>query len=56
MFYWGNDLDIDIRRAALDGRVLDMNDPCSEADHRLARGVANGFPRGTGLTSPSRPR
>jgi len=46
--YWGNDLDIDIRRVAW-RRVLDMNDRALRQITASLGGVANGFPRETGF-------
>ena len=42
--YWGNELDIDIRRVAF-RRVLDMNDRALREIVCNLGGVANGFPR-----------
>ncbi len=53
--YWGNELDIDVRRVVW-RRVVDMNDRALRADHLALGGVANGFPRETGSTSRSPPR
>jgi len=46
--YWGNDLEIDIRRVAL-RRVLDMNDRALRQIVCNLGGVANGFPREAGF-------
>ena len=46
--YWGNDLDIDIRRVTW-RRVLDMNDRALRQVVTSLGGVANGFPRETGF-------
>ncbi len=46
--YWGNALDIDIRRVAWK-RVLDMNDRALRQITCSLGGVANGFPRETGF-------
>ncbi|MDP4795456.1 MAG: formate--tetrahydrofolate ligase, partial [Rhodospirillales bacterium] len=46
--YWGNALDIDIRRIAWK-RVLDMNDRALRQITCSLGGVANGFPRETGF-------
>ena len=46
--YWGNGLDIDIRRVAW-RRVLDMNDRALRQITTSLGGVANGFPRETGF-------
>jgi formate--tetrahydrofolate ligase len=46
--YWGNDLDIDIRRVAW-RRVLDMNDRALRQITASLGGVANGFPREAGF-------
>jgi formate--tetrahydrofolate ligase len=46
--YWGNELDIDIRRIAL-RRVMDMNDRALRQIVCNLGGVANGFPREAGF-------
>ena len=46
--YWGNELDIDIRRVAW-RRVLDMNDRALRQITASLGGVANGFPREAGF-------
>jgi formate--tetrahydrofolate ligase len=46
--YWGNELDIDIRRVAF-RRVLDMNDRALREIVCNLGGVANGFPREAGF-------
>ncbi|MBS0125477.1 formate--tetrahydrofolate ligase [Thetidibacter halocola] len=46
--YWGNELDIDIRRVAW-RRVVDMNDRALRQITCSLGGVANGFPRETGF-------
>ncbi len=46
--YWGNSLDIDIRRVVW-RRVLDMNDRALRQITASLGGVANGFPRETGF-------
>lgn len=46
--YWGNELDIDIRRIAF-RRVMDMNDRALRELVCNLGGVANGFPRETGF-------
>ena len=46
--YWGNSLDIDIRRVAW-RRVLDMNDRALRQITASLGGVANGFPREAGF-------
>lgn len=46
--YWGNALDIDVRRIAW-RRVLDMNDRALRQITASLGGVANGFPRETGF-------
>ena len=46
--YWGNDLDIDIRRVAW-RRVMDMNDRALRQITASLGGVANGFPREAGF-------
>jgi formate--tetrahydrofolate ligase len=46
--YWGNELEIDIRRVAL-RRVLDMNDRALRQIVCNLGGVANGFPREAGF-------
>jgi len=46
--YWGNELDIDIRRVAF-RRVLDMNDRALRSIVCNLGGVANGFPREAGF-------
>jgi len=46
--YWGNELDIDIRRIAF-RRVLDMNDRALRQIVCNLGGVANGFPREAGF-------
>jgi len=46
--YWGNELDIDIRRVAL-RRVVDMNDRALRQITASLGGVANGFPREAGF-------
>jgi formate--tetrahydrofolate ligase len=46
--YWGNELDIDIRRVAY-RRVMDMNDRALRDTVTSLGGVANGFPRQTGF-------
>ena len=46
--YWGNELDIDIRRVAF-RRVLDMNDRALRQIVCNLGGVANGFPREAGF-------
>jgi formate--tetrahydrofolate ligase len=50
--YWGNALDIDQRRIVW-RRVMDMNDRALRDMVVSLGGVANGFPRQTGSTSPS---
>ena len=46
--YWGNELDIDIRRVVW-RRVLDMNDRALRQITTSLGGVANGFPREAGF-------
>ncbi len=46
--YWGNDLEIDLRRVVW-RRVLDMNDRALRQITASLGGVANGFPRETGF-------
>ncbi|MCB1481943.1 MAG: formate--tetrahydrofolate ligase, partial [Rhodobiaceae bacterium] len=46
--YWGNALDIDIRRVAF-RRVMDMNDRALREIVCSLGGVANGFPREAGF-------
>ncbi|MFY1705986.1 formate--tetrahydrofolate ligase [Tritonibacter scottomollicae] len=46
--YWGNELDIDIRRVAW-RRVVDMNDRALRQITASLGGVSNGFPRETGF-------
>ena len=46
--YWGNELEIDIRRVVW-RRVLDMNDRALRQITSSLGGVANGFPRETGF-------
>ncbi|MDH3264432.1 MAG: formate--tetrahydrofolate ligase [Paracoccaceae bacterium] len=46
--YWGNELEIDIRRVAL-RRVMDMNDRALREIVCNLGGVANGFPREAGF-------
>ena len=46
--YWGNALDIDVRRVTW-RRVLDMNDRALRAIAQSMGGVANGFPRESGF-------
>lgn len=46
--YWGNELDIDIRRVTW-RRVLDMNDRALRQITTSLGGVANGFPREAGF-------
>ena len=46
--YWGNALDIDLRRVSW-RRVLDMNDRALREIVNSLGGVANGFPRETGF-------
>ncbi|QHQ34191.1 formate--tetrahydrofolate ligase [Algicella marina] len=46
--YWGNELDIDIRRIAY-RRVMDMNDRALRDNVHNLGGVANGFPRQGGF-------
>ena len=46
--YWGNDLDIDLRRIVW-RRVMDMNDRALRDMVVSLGGVANGFPRQTGF-------
>ncbi|MCB8839488.1 formate--tetrahydrofolate ligase [Aurantimonas sp. VKM B-3413] len=46
--YWGNDLEIDLRRVGW-RRVLDMNDRALRQVVSSLGGVANGFPRETGF-------
>ncbi|MDB4185254.1 formate--tetrahydrofolate ligase [Candidatus Pelagibacter sp.] len=46
--YWGNKLDIDVRRIAWK-RVMDMNDRSLRAININLGGVANGFPREDGF-------
>ncbi|MGR3496994.1 formate--tetrahydrofolate ligase [Citreimonas sp.] len=46
--YWGNELDIDIRRIVW-RRVVDMNDRALRQITASLGGVANGFPRETGF-------
>ncbi|WP_375258213.1 formate--tetrahydrofolate ligase [Citreimonas sp.] len=46
--YWGNELDIDIRRVVW-RRVVDMNDRALRQITASLGGVANGFPRETGF-------
>ena len=46
--YWGNALDIDVRRVAL-RRVMDMNDRALRGIVTSLGGVANGFPRESGF-------
>jgi formate--tetrahydrofolate ligase len=46
--YWGNELEIDIRRVAW-RRVLDMNDRALRQITTSLGGVANGFPREAGF-------
>ncbi|NCQ25093.1 MAG: formate--tetrahydrofolate ligase [Rhodobacteraceae bacterium CG17_big_fil_post_rev_8_21_14_2_50_63_15] len=45
--YWGNELDIDVRRVVW-RRVVDMNDRALRQINVSLGGVANGFPRETG--------
>lgn len=45
--YWGNELDIDVRRVVW-RRVVDMNDRALRQITASLGGVANGFPRETG--------
>ncbi|HID67354.1 MAG TPA: formate--tetrahydrofolate ligase [Roseibacterium sp.] len=46
--YWGNELDIDVRRVVW-RRVVDMNDRALRQITTSLGGVANGFPRETGF-------
>ncbi|MEI4233710.1 formate--tetrahydrofolate ligase [Roseovarius sp. D22-M7] len=46
--YWGNDLEIDVRRVVW-RRVVDMNDRALRQITASLGGVANGFPRETGF-------
>ena len=46
--YWGNELNIDIRRIAW-GRVIDMNDRALRVNTISLGGIANGFPRESGF-------
>lgn len=46
--YWGNDLDIDIRRIVW-RRVMDMNDRALRQITASLGGIANGFPREAGF-------
>lgn len=46
--YWGNELDIDIRRVVF-RRVMDMNDRALRQIVASLGGVANGYPRETGF-------
>ncbi len=46
--YWGNELDIDLRRVVW-RRVMDMNDRALRQITASLGGVANGFPRETGF-------
>ncbi len=46
--YWGNELEIDIRRVSW-RRVLDMNDRALRQVNLSLGGVANGFPRESGF-------
>ncbi|MEO1467856.1 MAG: formate--tetrahydrofolate ligase, partial [Pseudomonadota bacterium] len=46
--YWGNELEIDVRRVAF-RRVLDMNDRALRQINASLGGVANGFPREAGF-------
>ena len=46
--YWGNDLNIDIRRIVW-RRVLDMNDRALRQNTVSLGGIANGFPRESGF-------
>ncbi len=46
--YWGNELNIDIRRIVW-GRVLDMNDRALRQNTVSLGGIANGFPRESGF-------
>jgi formate--tetrahydrofolate ligase len=46
--YWGNELEIDIRRIAWK-RVMDMNDRALRQINASLGGVANGFPREAGF-------
>ncbi|CUH39777.1 Formate--tetrahydrofolate ligase [Jannaschia seosinensis] len=46
--YWGNELDIDVRRVVW-RRVVDMNDRALRQITASLGGVANGFPRETGF-------
>lgn len=46
--YWGNELDIDVRRVTW-RRVLDMNDRALRQVNVSLGGVANGFPREAGF-------
>ena len=46
--YWGNELNIDIRRIAW-RRVIDMNDRALRLNTISLGGVANGFPRESGF-------
>ncbi len=46
--YWGNELEIDIRRVVW-RRVMDMNDRALRQINVSLGGVANGFPRETGF-------
>ena len=49
--YWGNELNIDIRRIAW-RRVIDMNDRALRLNTISLGGIANGFPRNLGLILP----
>ena len=53
--YWGNELDIDIRRIPY-RRVMDMNDRALREQVINLGGVANGFRANQGLTSPLHPK
>ena len=46
--YWGNELNIDIRRIAW-RRVIDMNDRALRSNTISLGGIANGFPRESGF-------
>lgn len=53
--YWGNALEIDLRRVVW-RRVVDMNDRALRQITASLGGVSNGFPARPGSTSPSRPK
>ena len=53
--YWGNALEIDLRRVVW-RRVVDMNDRALRQITASLGGVSNGFPARPDSTSPSRPK